>query len=59
MLQKLTHLEQVSIFPIDFTNCQFNCIFAKELCNLSKIIVLPACVEELRTAKQWNDLKLM
>ena len=44
-------------FPINFTTCQFNCIiFAKEQRNLSKIIILPSCAEELRTAKQRNDL---
>ena len=26
--------------------------------NLSKIIILPLCAEELRTARQGNDLKV-
>ena len=26
VLQKLAKIEQTSIFPIHFTNCQFNCI---------------------------------
>ena len=26
VLQKLVYIEQISIFPINFTNCQFNCI---------------------------------
>ena len=26
VLQKLAYIEQISIFPINFTNCQFNCI---------------------------------
>ena len=31
VLQKLEQIEQISIFPINFTNCQFNCtIFVKE-----------------------------
>ena len=31
VLQKLAQIEQISIFPINFTNCQFNCIvFVKE-----------------------------
>ena len=31
VLQKLAYMEQISIFPINFTNCQFNCIdFVKE-----------------------------
>ena len=31
VLQKLAKIEQISIFPINFTNCQFNCIvFVKE-----------------------------
>ena len=31
VLQKLAYIEQISIFPINFTNCQFNCIvFVKE-----------------------------
>ena len=31
VLQKLALIEQVSIFPINFTNCQFNyIIFVKE-----------------------------
>ena len=41
---------------MNFTKCQFNCIFVKEHRNLSKIIILPSCAEELRTAKQGNDL---
>ena len=49
---------QISIFPINFTNCQFNCIaFVMKHRNLSKIIILPSRAEELRTAKRWNDLK--
>ena len=35
VLQKLAEIEQISIFPINFTNCQFNCIvFVKEHRNL-------------------------
>ena len=31
VLQKLALIKQISIFPIHFTNCQFNCIvFVKE-----------------------------
>ena len=31
VLQKLAQIEQISIFPINFIKCQFNCIiFAKE-----------------------------
>ena len=31
VLQKLVLIKQISIFPINFTNCQFNCItFVKE-----------------------------
>ena len=31
ILKKLTQIEQISIFPINLTNCQFNCIkFVKE-----------------------------
>ena len=30
VLQKLAQIEQISIIPINFTNCQFNCIFVKE-----------------------------
>ena len=57
VLQKLPLIEQISIFSINFTNFQFNCIvFVKEHLNLSKIIILPSCAEELRTAKWWNDL---
>ena len=26
VLQKLAKIEQISIFPINFANCQFNCI---------------------------------
>ena len=50
-------IEQILIFPINFTKCQFNCIiFVKEHRNLSKIIILPSCAEELRSAKRRNDL---
>ena len=36
VLQKLASIEQTSIFPINFTNCQFNCIvFGNEHWNLS------------------------
>ena len=56
-LQKLANIEQI---PINFTNCQFNCIiFVKEQQNISKIIIISSCTEELRTAKQWiNELKI-
>ena len=38
---------------------QFNCIiFGKEQWNLSRIIILPSCAEELRTAKQGIDLNI-
>ena len=41
VLQKLVEIEQISIFPINFTNCQFNCIiFVKEQWNLSQPIAL-------------------
>ena len=31
VLQKLAEVEQISIFPINFTKCQFNCtIFVTE-----------------------------
>ena len=52
VLQKLA---QISIFPINFTNCQFNCIiFVKEEWNFSKIIILGSCAEELRTTSvEW------
>ena len=26
VLQKLAYIEQISIFPINLTNCRFNCI---------------------------------
>ena len=59
VLQKLIEIEQISNFPIHLTNSQLNClIFAKKQRNLSKIIILPSCAEELGTAKQGNDLKL-
>ena len=46
-------------FWLIFIKCQFNCIiFVKKHWNLSKIIILPSCAEELRSAKWGNDLKL-
>ena len=41
VLQKLAaQIEQILIFPINFTKCQFNCItIVKEHWNLSKIII--------------------
>ena len=54
VLQKLAQIEQISIFSINFMNCQFNCIIiiVKEQSNLLKIEILPSCTEELCTAKQ-------
>ena len=55
VLQKLAKIEQISIFSINFTNCQLNCInFVKEQWNLARIIILPSCAEELRTAKHTH-----
>ena len=31
VLQKLAKIEQISIFPINFTNCKFNCIIFVEI----------------------------
>ena len=46
VLKKLALIEQISIFPISFTSCQFYCIlFAKEWLNLSKIIILSSCAK--------------
>ena len=51
----LNILKQISIFQL-ILPMSFNCkIFVKEQLNLSKIIILPSCAEERRTAKQGND----
>ena len=60
VLQKLAFslaFKQISIFPINLTKCQINCIIiVKEHWNLSRITILPSCAEELRSAKRENDL---
>ena len=53
VLQKLTQIEHISIFPINLISIVNLTVYLSRNNEIShKMIILPSCAEELRTTKQ-------